>query len=276
MIRFTPFHSSQTRVVFVNEPSNGRRRLPVNCISFMVNNRYSMTILKWTIVTAITLSLSILSQVQANECVILLHGLARSDSSMLKLASVLDEQGYATVNYGYPSTKHGVKKLAQEAISDALPLCPRGSRVNFVTHSMGGILVRQYLAIQAVENLGRVVMLGPPNKGSQVVDVLKNFPGFEVINGPAGMQLGTESASRPNQLGAAKFDVGIIAGNRSINLILSSILPGADDGKVTVENTKLKGMSDHLTLPVTHPFMMKNDEVIEQVVNYLKEGVFSR
>ena len=250
--------------------------VPVNGISFMISNRNSMTILKWVIVMAITLSLPLSDDLHAHECVILLHGLARSDSSMLKLAAVLNAQGYATVNYGYPSTKHSVKKLADEAVGDALSLCPRGSRVHFVTHSMGGLLVRQYLSTQTIANLGRVVMLGTPNKGSQVVDILKNLPGFRAINGPAGMQLGTEAESCPSQLGAANFDVGIIAGNRSINWILSSMLPGSDDGKVTVENTKLKGMSDHVTLPVTHPFMMKNDVVIEQVVNYLKDGLFSR
>jgi len=210
------------------------------------------------------------------ECVILLHGLARSDRSFSKLTSVLNQKGYFAINYGYPSTKHNIEKLAQDAINDALSQCPDECRIHFVTHSMGGILVREYLSKNAIENLGRVVMLGPPNKGSQVVDSLKNLPGFKLINGPAGMQLGTGQMSVPNKLGAANFDVGIIAGTRSVNLILSTFLPKPDDGKVSVENTKLEGMADHISLPVTHPFMMNNNGVIKQVIHYLTHGEFIR
>jgi hypothetical protein len=119
-------------------------------------------------------------------------------------------------------------------------------------------------------------MLGPPNKGSEVVDKLGNFPGFHFINGDAGMQLGTGEMSVPNKLGKANFDVGIIAGTRSINLILSMLIPSTDDGKISIERTKLEGMHDHLEMPVTHPFMMKNDDVIAQVIHYLKNGNFKR
>ena len=195
---------------------------------------------------------------------------------MKKLESVLNDQGYQTVNYSYPSTKHEIAKLADDAISDALSRCPKNCKINFVTHSMGGILVRHYLSLNTIENLGRVVMLGPPNQGSQVVDTLKKVPGFKLINGPAGMQLGTERRSIPNMLGSAVFDVGIIAGTRSINLLLSTLMPSPNDGKVSVENTKLEGMADHISLPVNHPFMMKNKIVIEQVLCFLKNGIFKR
>ncbi|KGJ93919.1 esterase/lipase family protein [Colwellia psychrerythraea] len=216
------------------------------------------------------------AQVKSSETVILLHGLARSDRSFTKLASVLNKKGYHTINCNYPSRKYSVGKLAEQAISTALSQCPEASKVHFVTHSMGGILVRQYLSTKVIENLGRVVMLGPPNKGSQVVDSLKHVPGFKLFNGPAGVQLGTEASSVPNKLGSANFDVGIIAGTRSINLLLSTMLPKPDDGKVSVENTKLGGMRDHISLPVTHPFMMKNNKVINQVLYYLNHGHFSR
>jgi pimeloyl-ACP methyl ester carboxylesterase len=216
------------------------------------------------------------TQLMANECVILLHGLARSDSSMKTMAVELTNAGYTAINYDYPSTQHPVDKLADDAISEALSMCPEQSTIHFVTHSMGGILVRQYLSKHAIDNLGRVVMLGPPNKGSEVVDTLHNMPGYELINGPAGHQLGTDIKSIPNQLGPADFELGIIAGTRSINLILSTMLPSTDDGKVTVENTKLDGMKDHIALPVTHPFMMKNQEVIEQVIHFLKSGTFKK
>jgi len=214
---------------------------------------------------------------EIKECVILLHGLARSDGSLSKLEASLNNAGYHTVNHDYSSTKHKTEKLAFDAITLALTKCPKGHRkIHFVTHSIGGILVRQYLSCHTITNLGRVVMLGPPNKGSQVVDKLKNFPGFKLIHGPAGMQLGTGEMSIPNRLGPANFEVGIIAGTRSINLILSTMLPNPDDGKVSVENTKLEGMSDHIALPVTHPFMMNNKKVIRQVIHFLEHGVFER
>ena len=89
------------------------------------------------------------------------------------------------------------------------------------------------------------------------------------------MQLGTGELSVPNVLGPADFSLGIIAGNSSINLILSTMLPGPNDGKVSVESTKLKGMSDHITMSVTHPFMMKNSKVIEQVIYFLENGKFN-
>ena len=212
--------------------------------------------------------------VMGDDCVILLHGLARTHRSFNKMEAALSEAGYKTINYDYPSTRYEIEKLARDAIGDAVSQCHEADVIHFVTHSMGGILVRQYLSQEKIPNLGRVVMLGPPNKGSQVVDRLKNFPGFYFMNGPAGLQLGTDENSVPNQLGGADFDLGIIAGTSSINLMLSLMLPNPDDGKVSVENTKLEGMKDHISLPVTHPLMMKNKEVIYQVIYFLKHGTF--
>lgn len=209
------------------------------------------------------------------DSVILLHGLARSDRSMQKMERALSEHGYCVQNVGYESRQHDIATLAPLAIEPALAACA-DRPVHFVTHSLGGILVRQYLSRKPIENLGRVVMLGPPNKGTEVVDKLAEFPGFHFINGDAGLQLGTGATSVPNQLGAANFDVGVIAGTRSINLVLSSMIPGTDDGKVSVENTKLEGMRDHLEMAVTHPFMMQNDAVIAQVIHYLENGEFKR
>jgi pimeloyl-ACP methyl ester carboxylesterase len=209
------------------------------------------------------------------DSVILLHGLVRSDRSMKKLEQALLKAGYRVHNVGYASTRTNVEQLAEEAIGAALKLCPKAHKLHFVTHSLGGILVRQYLAHHEIENLGRVVMLGPPNKGSEVVDRLRDFPGFHFINGDAGLEMGTGETSVPNKLGAANFDLGIIAGTRSVNLILSCMISGPDDGKVSVENTRLEGMHDHLQMKVTHPFMMRNSKVIEQVIHYLETGRFS-
>jgi hypothetical protein len=106
------------------------------------------------------------------------------------------------------------------------------------------------------------------------VDSLRNVPGFERMHGAAGLQLGTDARSVPKALGPAKFEVGIIAGTRSVNLILSKMISGQNDGKVSVRNTKVEGMTDHISLPVTHPFMMRNKKVIRQVIHFLKNGQF--
>jgi len=214
----------------------------------------------------------------AQECVIALHGLARTARSMEKMSLALIESGYAIANIDYPSRERTVQELASPTIKQGLDSCEEqgATTVHFVTHSMGGILVRQYLSENNLDYLGRVVMLAPPNKGSEVVDALGDIPGFEFLNGPAGMQLGTDQGSVPLMLGPADFDLGIIAGTRSVNLLLSTLLPNSDDGKVSVARTQIEGMCDFLVLDVTHTFIMKNDEVIDQVLHYLDNGRFKK
>lgn len=216
--------------------------------------------------------------VGTSECVILVHGLNRSGHSMVKLQDTLQTNGYATINVAYPSRTKPVDELAVPYIGRAVADCRNAGadKIHFVTHSMGGILVRYYLVHETVRDLGRVVMLAPPNQGSEVVDVLKDVPGFETINGPAGRQLGTDAASIPLQLGPVTYPVGVIAGNRSINLLLSLLIPGEDDGKVSVERAKIEGMTDFLVVPNTHPLIMNSDQVIEQTGHFLRYGIFKR
>ncbi len=209
------------------------------------------------------------------ECVVLLHGLARTASSMKKLAKRLESEGYVAINQGYPSRAETIEALAIATLRRGIDQCPEGQTLNIVTHSLGGILVRHYLRDHSIPTLGRVVMLGPPNQGSQVVDRLKGVPGFGLLNGLAGRQLGTDQTSVPRQLGEADFEVGIVAGSRTINPILSLMLPNPDDGKVSVENTKLAGMTDHIVLPVSHPFLMKNQKAMDQVIHFLRHGRFN-
>ncbi|MBV2128549.1 esterase/lipase family protein [Arsukibacterium indicum] len=213
----------------------------------------------------------------AKDCVVLLHGLARSASAMETMQQSLDDAGYHTLNVDYPSRKHTIEVLAPMAIEPALAQCrdKQSDAIHFVTHSMGGILLRQYLQDNEIPELGRVVMMGPPNQGSQVVDNIKDLPGFEAFNGPAGMQLGTGEQDVPKQLGPVNFELGIIAGSSSINLLLSNFLPNPDDGKVSVENTKVQGMCALITVNVSHPFLMKRQKVIKQVLHFLETGKFS-
>lgn len=208
--------------------------------------------------------------------VILLHGLARSDSSFKKMEKSLQEEGYKTCNISYPSTKYPMETLVSDYVLPKINECLKEGykTVNFVTHSMGGIIVR-YLATQDSDfKINRVVMLSPPNKGSEVVDTLGGLWLFKAINGPAGLQLSTSNDSLPNSLGKPDFDLGIITGNKSINLILSSMITGDDDGKVSIESAKLDGMKDFLVIEATHPFIMKNNTAIEQTKYFFKNGKF--
>jgi hypothetical protein len=212
----------------------------------------------------------------AKDCVVLLHGLARTSASLEKLQTALEDQGYLVMNVDYPSRQFEIPQLAAIAVGGGAARCEvaQAEKIHFVTHSLGGILVRQYLSQNSLATMGRVVMLGPPNKGSEVVDTMKKVPGFALVNGPAGLQLGTGEQSIPGTLGPATFEVGIIAGTRSINLILSSMIPAQDDGKVSVDSAHLENETDFIALPVTHPFMMKNPQVITQVVHFLQHGKF--
>jgi len=212
----------------------------------------------------------------AREEVILLHGLCRTSRSMVKMENALTAAGYKVRNVDYPSRTASVQKLAEEVIGKAVSDCRRdgATKIDFVTHSLGGILVRSYLSRHEIPSLGRVVMLAPPNQGSEVVDKLGNWWLFRKINGPAGNELGTGKNSTPNKLGAATFPVGIIAGDRSINWINSLLIPGRDDGKVSVERTQLAGMTGHIVIHAAHPFIMHNREAIRQTIQFLQTGSF--
>ncbi len=217
-------------------------------------------------------------QSQATEYVILLHGLARTSRSMAKMEQHLREKGFGVVNAGYPSREKPVEELAETVIPKALRQCrlKNAARIHFVTHSLGGILVRYYLKHHTINNLGRVVMLSPPNQGSELADKLGGLFLYKWLNGPAGQQLGTGRSDLPSKLGPVDFDLGVITGDRSVNLILSRLIPGQDDGKVSVKKAPVDGQSDFMIIPASHPFIMKNQQAMTQSVYFLKNGRFDR
>lgn len=213
----------------------------------------------------------------AAEGVVLLHGLCRSSASMETMKTALEKDGFVVLNVDYPSRTATVDALADLAVGGALasPSLANCTSVHFVAHSLGGILVRSYFSRNADPRLGRVVMLGPPNRGSEVVDHLKEWKAFQKLNGPAGSQLGTDPKSKPNALGPVPFELGVVAGSRSVNWINSLMIPGPDDGKVSVESTKIPGMKDHLVVRCSHPFIMKDRRAVAATRNFLAAGKFA-
>ncbi len=208
--------------------------------------------------------------------VVLIHGLGRSAKSLDKLAKVLDQKGFDVLNIDYPSREHDIETLTGRFIGPAILNHCRdiNRKVHFVTHSMGGIILRYHLQSTTMDNLGRIVMLSPPNRGSEVVDFLKNQSLIIKVMGPAFTQLGTDPRGFITTLTDMDAEVGVITGNRSINWINSIIIPGPDDGKVAVDRARLPSMQDFLVVKRTHPFIMNAKEVIEAIIQFINTGKF--
>ena len=213
---------------------------------------------------------------KSGEPVVLLHGLALKPVTMKKLASGLEEAGYRTCRISYPSREHPIDTLVARFVLPKVRRCfPKDTLpIHFVTHSLGGIVVRKLEGLPGAPRIGRVVMIAPPNKGSEVVDSLAHLKVFKLWNGPAGDELGTDSASFPNRLGPPGFEFGVIAGTRTLAPWFSTMIPGDDDGKVAVEHTKLEGMKDFVTIPAAHTWILWTDEAVRQTVSFLGTGKF--
>lgn len=211
----------------------------------------------------------------SNESVILLHGLGDVKLSMLKLENALKKEGYTTKNVGYSTTGETIESLSEKKLSSIVDKYRKigFKKIHFVTHSMGGLIVRHYLQDHTLPTGSRIVMLSPPNHGSEVADHFQKSKFYQLIVGSVGQELATDS-SILSELKPIVPEVGIIAGNKSSNPYFSRMIPGEDDGRVAVDNTKLTEMKDFLVVPSTHLTIKYNDEVIKQTKFFLKNGKF--
>ncbi|MCG8469525.1 MAG: alpha/beta hydrolase [Gemmatimonadetes bacterium] len=212
-----------------------------------------------------------------DEPVLVVHGLGRTPASMAVLTTRLRKAGHDVLSFGYPSRSEPMESLVDRLGSSVERRAPGATTsIHFVTHSMGGVLVRSYLGARPARHAGRVVMLSPPNRGSEIVDAFAESAMLRRLLGPAGARLGTGPNSIPNRLGPVDFELGVITGSRSIDPIGSWLIPGPDDGKVSVERARVDGAADFLVVPATHTFIMNRSDVAHHVAHFLRHGHFDR
>lgn len=212
----------------------------------------------------------------ANEGVVLLHGIFRTYRSMAGFARYLEQQGYDVLNVDYPSTKHPIEVLADIIHPKISIFSNQVEKLHFVGYSMGGLLIRAYIHKYRPEKLERVVMVGTPNKGSEVADFLKGISLYQKLYGPAGQQLITEQMEFIAHLGDIHYPLGVIAGNRPIDPISSRIIKIPNDGKVSIESTKIAGMKDHITIPCSHTFLPSSKMVWSHTLDFMLHEAFSK
>lgn len=207
--------------------------------------------------------------------VVLLHGIARTKGSMESMGKALSQRGYVVINIDYESREKKIEKLIVDIRKKIVKnKIPEAKKINFIGHSMGGLVIRAYINKYKPKNIGRVVMIGTPNKGSEVADFLVDNYFYKSFYGPAGQELVTDQSDFKKIFGDVNYELGVIAGNCTIDPVSSLIIPGDDDGKVAIVKTKIKGMKDHVILCATHSFMPSNKHVKRQAEYFLEHGKF--
>jgi triacylglycerol lipase len=202
--------------------------------------------------------------------------MGRTAFSMNSMASYIEKHGYQVISHNYPSTSQTIEQIAKKIIPQFVNECHEDvKKIHFVTHSLGGIITRYYLQTNPLPSGSRVVMLSPPNKGSEIADRFHDSLWYRWLTGPPGQQLTTAANSLPNRLGAIDYEIGVITGKNTIEPWFSRLIPGEDDGKVSIESAKLPEIKDFLVVDHTHTFIMKSNEVKRQVLNFIRYGNFT-
>jgi pimeloyl-ACP methyl ester carboxylesterase len=208
------------------------------------------------------------------EWVILLHGIFRSKRSMARIEKALLERGYRVINFGYPSTRESIEDIAELLNQEVQKLPPDRGRLHFVTHSLGGIVVRYYLANYSCPNIGRIVMIAPPNRGSTLASYLGKWMPYRWMFGRAGQQVAGAPDSYPLLLPPPRAEFGVIAGGLGLEVGINPFIPGDNDGTVKVDETRLPGMKDFILIKGQHSTLLSQRAVADNVLAFLSEGNF--
>ena len=211
----------------------------------------------------------------SGKAVVLIHGIIRSSRSFGRMKKQLVQEGYQVFGFNYPSTRVPITDAARY-LERALQSLEGIEEIDFVVHSMGGLVVRGYLmnCEEPDPRIQRMVMLGVPNQGAGIADRVKSWPFYKVIYGPAGQQLVTDSEGLISRLPVPQFEFGILSGARGNPKGYNPLIPGDDDGTVELEHTKLPGAADFITIPALHSFLMTNKSAIAYTIHFLKHGRF--
>jgi pimeloyl-ACP methyl ester carboxylesterase len=208
--------------------------------------------------------------------VFVLHGLARSSASMARLSRGLRDHGYTVVDVEYPSTDDTIENHAQRlrAVVEAERRANGDAPCAFVGHSLGGLVVRRYLANAGSVAPFAVVFLGTPHRGACIVPARRDLMAFQWIMGRhAAVQMDPSDpflASLP----APSWPAGCVIGGRGDGEGWNETIPGDDDGTVAVDEALLVG-AQAVLLPIGHTNLSIHDDAIAQTLTFLKHQRFA-
>ena len=210
------------------------------------------------------------------ESVIVIHGFARRARSMDIIAAEIHKAGYEVRNVDYASLNQNITDIKEDVFEKFNQYISenQNKKIHFVGHSLGGLLIRSYLGENKINNLGSVVLMGTPNKGTPLVNEYQDKWYFSWL-GPVVSELGVDTSDFLKTLQAPYYTVGVIAGNKPYTRFATS-LKGSNDGMLTVESAQLEGMRDFIVIDVNHASMKRNPRVIEQVIHFLKHSQFKK
>lgn len=212
------------------------------------------------------------------QLVILIHGMGRTRFSMRSLEKYFKDEGYLVINETYDSRSKSIETIAVEHIGPLLSSIDSDEyeAIHFVTHSLGGIMLRYYLSHHSIKKLGRIVMIAPPNQGSEVAELYKDKLWYKLATGKPGQQLYINNNPLFEQLKPVPADVGIMIGTKSSDPWFNHAFAGPHDGKVSVESARLPEMKDFITVDHGHTFIMNNKKVQQQIAHFLQHGIFEQ
>ena len=213
-------------------------------------------------------------QVDGDEVVVLVHGFSKHAQSMEPIGDYLAQYGYRFISVDYPSGEVNASEALALIHTQLAGCCDQARRIHFVGHSIGGLLIRAYLAEYQVDQLGNVVLIATPNAGSEFVEAMNRMPGYAEATGPLLQQMVPGEQGIPAQLPLPDYPVGVIAGSRTHNPLSWLLLPGDDDGAVSVSSTRMEGMQDFLVVPANHHWLRHDQRVLEEVLHFIQYDHF--